>query len=306
MRIVFAGTPDVAVPSLDALLAAGHDVAAVVTRPDAPVGRKRVLTPSPVAHHAEALGLKVLKSARADDALTAEVAALAPELGVVVAYGGLLRRPLLETPRLGWINLHFSLLPRWRGAAPVQRAVIAGDEITGANVFQLEEGLDTGPVFGGIETPTADKTAGQLLDELSRSGAGLLADVVARLADGTAVAVPQQGEATHAPKLSVTDGVLDVSRSAEEVLQRFRGTTPEPGASLSIEGDRVKVLAAAAAQSELRVAPGDVVADGRHALLGTGSDAIELLLVQPAGRKPMPGADWLRGRPGAVRVEVPE
>ncbi|RIJ44324.1 methionyl-tRNA formyltransferase, partial [Clavibacter lycopersici] len=187
MRVVFAGTPHAAVPSLVRLHEDGHDVALVVTRADAPVGRKRVLTPSPVAAEAERLGIPTLRTNRLDDAATAEIAALAPELGVIVAYGGLVREPLLSTPERGWINLHFSLLPRWRGAAPVQRSIMAGESVTGASVFQLERGMDTGPVFSMETRPTgAHETAGDVLGALATQGADLLARTVAGIAAGTA------------------------------------------------------------------------------------------------------------------------
>ncbi|BDZ46984.1 methionyl-tRNA formyltransferase [Naasia aerilata] len=210
MRLVFAGTPTPAVPSLEALAAGPHELAAVLTRPDAPVGRKRILTPSPVAVCAAELGLPVDRPAALDAEYATGLAALQPDLGVVVAYGALLRDPLLSLPRLGWINLHFSLLPRWRGAAPVQHALLAGDRETGASVFQLERGMDTGPVFGMLRRDIGpDETAGDLLDALARDGAGLLSRVVDELAAGTATAAPQVGEPTLAPKLSLLDGALD-------------------------------------------------------------------------------------------------
>src|SRR5690606_31763576 len=194
MRLVFAGTPAPAVPTLHAL-AEQHDIVAVITRPDAPLGRKRVLTPSPVAAAAEELGLPVIKAARLDDEVTARIAALDPDLGVIVAYGGLVREPLLSTPAHGWINLHFSLLPAWRGAAPVQRALIAGDAQIGVSVFQLVPELDAGDVFGmrPVSLP-GDATAGRALDILAADGAALTRDIVAGIADGTAAAVPQRGE----------------------------------------------------------------------------------------------------------------
>ena len=187
---------------------------AVVTREDAPQGRKRVMTPTPVAVEAEAAGIPVIKANRLAP-VADELIALDADLGVIVAYGGLVREPLLSAPRLGWINLHFSLLPRWRGAAPVQRAIIAGDQQTGAAVFQLVPDLDAGDVFAAQSTPIGrNQTAGHLLDSLAASGAGLLARVVDQLADGTAVATPQAGEATSAPKLALEDGRLDWTQDA--------------------------------------------------------------------------------------------
>ena len=239
MRLVFAGTPAAAVPTLRRL-ATLHDIVAVVTRPDAPLGRKRVLTPSPVAQAADELGLPVIRAARLDADATAQITALAPELGVIVAYGGLVREPLLSAPDAGWINLHFSLLPAWRGAAPVQRALIAGDRELGASVFQLVPELDAGDVFAmrTIDVaPTA--TADQALETLAHDGAELTEKVVAAIADGTARAVPQQREPTLAPKLTLDDGLLDWSESVAALFARFRGVTPEPGAHTTIDGQRL-------------------------------------------------------------------
>jgi len=297
LRIVFAGTPAPAVPSLDLLAAGPHEIAAVVTRPDAPLGRKRVLTPSPVAAHAEELGLPVLRAARLDDEATAAIAALEPDLGVIVAYGGLVRAPLLAVPRLGWINLHFSLLPRWRGAAPVQRALIAGDAVTGAAVFDLVEALDAGDVYAELERPLDGfETAGELLDELSHSGAGLLAGVVDALAEGTAEASPQLGESTLAPKLTIDDARLDLSRPLAEVDARLRGVTPEPGAFALLAGERFKIHAARPADDVAALPAGRLAAVDGRILVGTADHPLELLVVQPPGKRAMPAADWWRGR----------
>jgi methionyl-tRNA formyltransferase len=295
MRVVFAGTPSVAVPSLE-LVAAAHDVAAVITREDAPVGRKRVLTPSPVADAAESMGLDVIRANRLDEAVTARIAELEPELGVIVAYGGLLREPLLGTPTHGWINLHFSDLPRWRGAAPVQWTVISGDREAGASVFQLVAELDAGPVFARLSTPVgAHETAGALLNRLAVSGGALLHDVVAAIGAGTAEARPQEGQGSYAPKLGQEDGRLDLGRPADEVYARFRGVTPEPGAHLELEGMRLKVLDCAPLRDHRSLASGTVTADGRRVLAGTADAPLELLEVQPAGKRPMRAADWWRG-----------
>ncbi|MCU1437748.1 MAG: methionyl-tRNA formyltransferase [Naasia sp.] len=304
MRLVFAGTPAAAVPSLDALAAGPHEIAAVLTRPDAPVGRKRVLTASAVADRAAELGLPVDKPARLDDAYRERLALLAPDLGVVVAYGALLRPPILDLPRLGWVNLHFSLLPRWRGAAPVQRAVLAGDRETGASVFRLEAGLDTGPVLGTLRcTIGPEETSGELLDALADSGARLLADIVDRLGDGTAVAIPQQGEATLAPKLTLADGAVDWRQPAERVLDRVRGATPEPGAYLLLGADRLKVLAARRS-SAVDVPAGKLALAGKAVLLGTGSTPLELVTVQPPGKRPMDAASWWRGRAAGAPTQA--
>jgi methionyl-tRNA formyltransferase len=316
LRLVFAGTPAAAVPSLERLVASRHELAGVITRPDAPLGRKRVLTPSPVAAAAERLGLPTIRAARLDAAATAEIEALEPELGVIVAYGGLVREPLLSAPRLGWINLHFSVLPAWRGAAPVQHAIIAGDHELGASVFQLVPELDAGDVFATHRRPAdAGLTAGAALEVLANEGAELLAGVVDAVADGTAVAVPQAGEPSLAPKLTIDDGRLDWGRPAREVLARYLGTTPEPGAWTTIGGERLKVLearpaepadASAGASAPAPLAPGEVRAERRRVVVGTGSEPVELVRVQPAGRAAMTAADWGRGLGGPVRFDVPE
>ncbi|WP_150956437.1 methionyl-tRNA formyltransferase [Microbacterium testaceum] len=295
MRLVFAGTPAVAVPSLRALAAGPHEIAAVITRSDAPLGRKRVLTPSPVAQVAEELGIPVIKADRLDAEVTARIAELEPDLGVIVAYGGLVREPLLSTPAHGWINLHFSLLPRWRGAAPVQRALMAGDAVTGASVFQLVAALDAGDVFAEerYEVP-AGATSATVLDDLAEIGAPLLARVVDDIADGTAVAVAQQGEPTLAPKLTLDDGALDLTRDAESLLHQIAGVTPEPGAHTTLEGARFKILRAAPAEAP-PLPPGRVTASGKDVVVGTGSTPLRLETVQPAGKGAMAAGDWFRG-----------
>ncbi|MET0296178.1 MAG: methionyl-tRNA formyltransferase [Microbacterium sp.] len=297
MRLVFAGTPGPAVPSLRALAASAHDVQLVVSRTDAPLGRKRVLTPSPVAATAEELGLPVLRTDRLDAAATDRVAALEPDLGVIVAYGGLVREPLLSTPRHGWINLHFSLLPRWRGAAPVQRALIAGDERTGASVFQLVAELDAGDVFAEhvIEVP-GGIDSGALLTRLADEGAGVLLDVVDAIEAGTAVAVPQVGEPTYASKLTDDDGRIRWAEPREAVLSRIRGVTPEPGAHTTLAGARLKVLSADEAPADApALDPGEFAGHGKTVLVGTGSAPLRLESVQPAGKAAMRAADWWRG-----------
>ena len=301
LRLVFAGSPAAAVPSLEALLASRHEVVAVITREDSPQGRRGVLTATPVA---EAAGdVEVIKANRLAGPASDRVAELAPDLGVIVAYGGLVREPLLSTPRLGWINLHFSLLPRWRGAAPVQRAIIAGDEQTGAAVFQLVAELDAGDVFGQITEPVGrHQTAGSLLDQLSHSGAALLSRVVDELADGTAVATPQTGEVTLAPKLTLPDGAIDWFQPGEAVANLIRGVTPEPGAFTTLDGARLKVLDAHVAREAPRLQPGHFASEGKRVLVGTASDPIELVTVLPAGKKAMAAADWWRGRPAGAEA----
>ncbi|HWI30722.1 MAG TPA: methionyl-tRNA formyltransferase [Microbacterium sp.] len=304
MRLIFAGTPEAAVPSLRVLAASDHDIATVVTRPDAPLGRKRVITPSPVGAAAEDLGLPVLKTARLDDAATAQLAALHAELGVIVAYGGLVREPLLSTPAHGWINLHFSLLPRWRGAAPVQHALIAGDEETGASVFQLVTELDAGDVYDERRYAVSSRaTAADVLFDLAGLGAELLRDVVAGIEDGTAVAAPQAGVATFAPKLSEADGAIDWERSAEAISGRIRGVTPEPGAHTTVGGIRLKLLDAHLPDGSVSLRPGEIAARGRDILIGTATQAIAVSRVQPSGKQAMAAGDWWRGvRSGEARA----
>jgi len=296
--IVFAGSPAAAVPSLEALAASRHDVAAVLTREDSPQGRRRELTPTAVAASATQLGLPIIRANRLAGAATEAVTALRPDLGVIVAYGGFVREPLLTVPRLGWINLHFSLLPRWRGAAPVQRAIIAGDEVSGASVFQLVPELDAGDVFGQFtQAIGANETAGHLLESLSVGGAELLVRVVNSLADGVARAEPQVGDVTLAPKLDLPDARLDFGQHASTVLDRVRGVTPEPGAFTVVDEMRIKILEAVIVRDEPRLATGQLeLRDGR-VVVGTASDPIELVSVQPAGKKAMRAADWWRGRP---------
>lgn len=296
MRLVFAGTPEPAVPSLRRLAASDHDLAAVITRRDAPVGRKRVLTPSPVAAAAEELGLPAIRADRLDSDATERVAALRPDLGVIVAYGGLVREPLLSTPVHGWINLHFSLLPRWRGAAPVQHALIAGDAETGASVFRLVPELDAGEVYAGRARPITDETAGELLAALAEEGADLLQEVVDAIAAGTAVSRPQVGETTYAGKLTDVDGALRWTEPRAAVLGRIRGVTPEPGAHTTVDGARVKVLAARAADEDApALGPGRMALHRRDLIVGTGSGPVVIDSVQPAGKGAMRAADWWRG-----------
>ncbi|MGZ0210967.1 MAG: methionyl-tRNA formyltransferase [Actinomycetales bacterium] len=296
LRLLFAGSPEVAVPSLDALLRSEHEVAGVLTRTDSPQGRRRVMTPTLVAARAEEAGVSVIRANRLDSAAASAIDDLGVDLGVIVAYGGLVPATVLTIPRLGWINLHFSLLPQWRGAAPVQRAIMAGDTVSGATVFQLVEQLDAGDIFATMTEPIgAQQTAGSLLQQLSFSGATLLANVVDSLADGSAHAVPQTGEVTVAPKLALDDGRIDWSAPAQAVHNRIRGVTPEPGASTSIGGSRLKVLEAAIARDTATLAPGHFDCVGKRVLVGTATDPLELLRVHPEGRKAMDAAAWWRG-----------
>lgn len=315
MKLVFAGTPAVALPTLD-LLARDHDVVSVITREDAPQGRKRVLTPSPVAERATQLEIPTIRANRLDDAVTARVAELQPDLGVIVAYGGLVRSPLLETPRLGWINLHFSLLPRWRGAAPVQWTIMSGDTEGGATVFQLVAALDAGPEFARVMRPIgAHETSGHLLEALSHDGAELTLKVVDDLQSGVARSLEQRGDVTLAPKITLEHARIDWTADAESVFRRIRATTPEPGAFTIIDGLRLKILLAAPTYDTAPLPPGQLAGDGGRVLIGTATAPIELLSVQPAGKKSMPAADWWRGlaagsvhiadRPDPDRLDTP-
>jgi methionyl-tRNA formyltransferase len=303
LRIVFAGSPAAAVPSLHALVASRHEVVGVLTRQDSARGRHRITAPTAVAEAAAGLGLPQLKANRLTAQTGEALTALQPDLGVIVAYGAIVREPLLSMPRLGWINLHFSLLPRWRGAAPVQWAVIAGDEITGACVFQLVPELDAGDVYGRLtQSIPAGQTAGELLDSLARAGAPLLRSVVDAIADGSARAEPQAGDVTIAPKLEPEDGRLDWSAHGVMVANLIRGVTPEPGAFTMLDGARLKVLRAAIAPDADRIPPGRFQLTAGRLLVGTATDPIELTRVQPAGGRPMAAADWWRGRRGGATV----
>ncbi len=306
MKLVFAGTPEVAVPALDALLASGrHEVAAVVTRPDAPAGRGRRLVASPVAERAEEAGIEVLKPVRPKDPDFLErLREIAPDCCPVVAYGALLPRVALDIPAHGWVNLHFSLLPAWRGAAPVQHAIMAGDEITGASTFLIEEGLDSGPVYGTVtEEIRPTDTSGDLLTRLAFAGAGLLAATMDGIEDGTLKAVPQPAEGVSlAPKVNVEDARVDWGTPALRVDRVVRGCTPAPGAWTTFRGERLKIVQARPVPERTDLTPGQLSAGKNNVYAGTGSYAVELLWVQLQGKKPMSGADWARG----VRIAAGE
>ncbi|GAA1417565.1 methionyl-tRNA formyltransferase [Streptomyces thermospinosisporus] len=299
MKLVFAGTPEVAVPALDALLASErHEVAAVVTRPDAPAGRGRRLVASPVAERAQEAGIEVLKPVRPRDPEFLErLKEIGPDCCPVVAYGALLPREALDIPTHGWVNLHFSLLPAWRGAAPVQHALMAGDEITGATTFLIEEGLDSGPVYGTVtEEIRPTDTSGDLLTRLAFAGAGLLAATMDGIEDGTLKAVPQPAEGvSHAPKVTVEDAHVDWRAPALRVDRVVRGCTPAPGAWTTFRGERLKLIQVRPAPERTDLAPGEIAAGKNDVYVGTGSHAVELLWVQAQGKKPMRAADWARG-----------
>lgn len=307
MRIIFAGTPEFAVPSLRALAAAGYDVAGVITREDAPLGRKRVLTPSPVAREAEVLGIPVLKANRLGEAATEWVEALGADLGVIVAYGGLVREPLLSLPRLGWINLHFSDLPRWRGAAPVQRALMAGEQTLGVTVFRLVAALDAGDVLTRDEREYSPGTsAGEALSDLADFGTDAVLRAVRLLGEDAGAGEPQTGEANYAHKLGREDGLVRFvpeegpPPSAAAVLAHWAGVTPEPGAYAELGDQTVKLTQLREVKDELEavLAPGEARIVGKRAIVGCADGALEVVRAQPAGKAAMGGAAWLRGRDG--------
>jgi methionyl-tRNA formyltransferase len=299
MRLVFAGTPEVAVPALDALLASDrHEVVAVVTRPDATAGRGRKLLASPVAQRAQEAGIEVLKPARPrDEDFLARLREIAPDCCPVVAYGALLPKAALDVPAHGWVNLHFSLLPAWRGAAPVQHAVMAGDEVTGAATFLIEQGLDSGPVYGVVtEDVRSTDTSGDLLTRLAHSGARLLTATMDGIEDGTLVAHPQPAEGISlAPKITVEDARVDWKAPALRVDRLVRGCTPAPGAWTLFQGERFKLGPVVPHPERRELAPGELEVAKNAVYAGTGSYAVRLGDVQPQGKKRMAAADWARG-----------
>ncbi|SCG17168.1 methionyl-tRNA formyltransferase [Micromonospora echinofusca] len=303
--MIFAGTPAVAVPALAAVAASRHELVAVVTRPDAPAGRGRGLARSPVGAWADEHGVEVLTPARPrEPEFQDRLRELAPDCVPVVAYGALVPPAALEIPRHGWINLHFSLLPAWRGAAPVQHAVLHGDELTGASVFQLEEGLDTGPVYGTLtdEIRPAD-TSGDLLERLAHSGAGLLVAVLDAIDDGTARAEPQPADGVSlAPKLTVEDARVRWSDPAFAVDRRVRACTPAPGPWTTFRGERVKLGPVTPVPDGPELKPGELLVEKSRVLAGTATTPVRLGEVRAAGKRAMPATDWARG----VRVAAGE
>jgi methionyl-tRNA formyltransferase len=298
MRLVFAGTPATAVPSLDALLKSGHEVAAVVTRPDAPAGRGLHVAPSPVAVRAESAGLEVLKPARpGDPGFLARLRRIAPGCCPVTAYGALIPQEALDIPGHGWVNLHFSLLPAWRGAAPVQHAILHGDDITGATTFRIVRALDAGPVFGTVTEPVRPSdTAGDLLDRLAVSGAELLVATIDGIESGELTARPQPEEGVSlAPKITTEDARVRWAEPAIAVSRRVRACTPVPGAWTALNGARIKLWPFAGVADEQHVPPGQLRVQGRQVLVGTGTRPVQLGDVQPHGKRRMPAADWARG-----------
>jgi len=305
MRVLFAGTPEVAVPSLRALIDSRHEVVAVLTRADAPAGRGRRLVPSAVAEVALDAGIEVLRPdrPRAPEFL-GRLAEIAPDAAPIVAYGGLIPPAALAVPHHGWINLHFSLLPAWRGAAPVQHAVLAGDEVTGASTFRLEEGLDTGPVFGVvIEAIGPRDTAGDVRGRLAHSGAGLLLATLDGVEAGTLVAVPQPADGVSlAPKLTVADARVDWSDPAMRIDRLIHGCTPAPGAWSTFRGERLKLGPVQPGADPADLGPGELRVLRAGVWVGTATRAVRLGDVQAQGKRVMAAGDWARG----VRVEPGE
>lgn len=305
MRVLFAGTPQAAVPALNALLGSPHEVVAVLTRPDARAGRGRQLMPSPVAEIALAEGIEVLRPERVrDPAFLDRLAEIAPAAAPIVAYGGLIPPSALSIPEHGWVNLHFSLLPAWRGAAPVQHAVMAGDQVTGASTFQLEEGLDTGPVFGVLTDAIGPTdTAGDLLGRLAESGAGLLVATLDGIETGALVPVPQPADGVSlAPKIRVEDAQVVWTDPAMRVDRLIRGCSPAPGAWSEFRGERVKLGPVSLAPDVTDVAAGELRVVKNRIWVGTATHAVLLGEVKAEGKRLMPAGDWARG----VRVEPGE
>ncbi|KOU15213.1 methionyl-tRNA formyltransferase [Streptomyces sp. WM6372] len=284
---------------MDALIASGrHEVAAVITRPDAPAGRGRRLVASPVAERAEEAGIEILKPVRPrDPEFQARLREIGPDCCPVVAYGALIPKSALEIPRHGWVNLHFSLLPAWRGAAPVQHSIMGGDQVTGASTFLIEEGLDTGPVYGHLtEEIRPTDTSGDLLTRLAFAGSGLLAATMDGIEDGTLRAVEQPADGISlAPKITVEDARVDWKAPAMRADRVVRGCTPAPGAWTVFRGERLKLISVGLVTDRTDLAPGELAPGKNNVYVGTGSHAVELLWVQPQGKKPMRGADWARG-----------
>ncbi len=300
MRVVFAGTPEAALPALEALTGSRHELVGVVTRPDAPAGRGRRLVASPVAVRAEELGVPVLKPEHPrDPAFQEQLRALRPDCCPVVAYGALLPTSALEIPPHGWVNLHFSVLPAWRGAAPVQHAIWAGDEVTGATTFRIVRELDAGPTFGVMtERIRPTDTAGDLLGRLAEGGAGLLVATLDGIEDGSLEARPQPDDGVSlAPKISVEDARVAWSEPAAGVDRRIRACTPAPGAWTLHAGERMKL--APVDPTDVALEPGVLEVTKNAVLVGTGTTAVRLGEVKPFGKRQMPAADWARG----VRLE---
>ncbi len=298
MRLIFAGTPSVTLPALRALHDSHHELIAVVTRPDAPAGRGRRLVRSPAGAWADEHGIEVLSPERPrDPAFLDRLRDLAPDCVPVVAYGALVPPAALEIPKHGWVNLHFSLLPAWRGAAPVQHAIMAGDQVTGASIFQLEAGLDTGPVYGTMtEDIRPTDTSGALLERLAATGAGLLVHVLDGIEQGTLRAEPQPAHGVSlAPKITVEDARVRWDDPAFAVDRRIRACTPAPGAWTTFREERVKLGPVRPVANGPQLGPGDLLVERHQVLVGTATTPVHLGEVRAAGKKAMPATDWARG-----------
>ncbi len=301
MRVVFAGTPEPALPALEAIAASRHDLVGVVTRPDAPAGRGRKLTPSPVAVRAAELGVPVLKPTHPKDPdFQAELRSLEPDCCPVVAYGALLPQSALDIPRHGWINLHFSCLPAWRGAAPVQHALWAGDEVTGATTFRIVRALDAGPTFGVMtERIRPTDTAGDLLGRLAEGGAGLLVTTLDGIEDGVLEAREQPTDGVSlAPKITVDDACVNWTEPAEAIDRRIRACTPAPGAWTTFEDARIKLAPVTLVPEAESLSPGTLGINKSEVLVGTGTVPVRLSEVKAFGSRQMLAADWARGLQG--------
>lgn len=299
MRLVFAGTPEPAAVALQRLIDSDHEVVAVLTRPDARKGRGRTLHPSPVKELAVANGIEVLTPERlsGDNDAAQRLAELQPDAIPVVAYGNLVPESMLAIPRHGWVNLHFSLLPAWRGAAPVQAAIRAGDAVTGATTFRIDKGLDTGEVLGTIEEPIGPTdTADDLLTRLAHRGADLLVSTMDGLAAGTVTPTLQPVEGSYAPKITPDEARVDWRAPAAEIDRAIRAYTPAPGAWTTLRGERVKIGPVRLTETSAGpLAPGEVAAEKHSVRVGTGFGDVELGQIQPPGKKQMDAADWARG-----------
>lgn len=295
MKIFFAGTPETAIPTLSALLEAGHEIVGVITRDDAPVGRKAILTPSPVAVFAQSAGIETIKANRITDDVCERIEATHADLGIVVAYGGFLSDRALQATTFGWLNLHFSDLPQLRGAAPVQHTLLQGNDKAATCVFQLVAAMDAGPIASTEFTDlNGTETTGELLATLALTGAHHVVDVVENVSQGTMSFTEQVGEPTFAPKLDAHHGQLIAEDSGQVNFNRYRGVTPEPGAWILDNGVRVKIHVAKLSIHALE--PGEICIVDDSVLWGTASTAIELVEVQPSGKQRMNARDWARGR----------
>lgn len=306
MRLVFAGTPEPAAVALQRLLASEHEVVAVLTRPDARKGRGRTLHPSPVKALALEHDIEVLtpETLAGDSTIQHRLRELSPDAVPVVAYGNLIPTDMLDIPTHGWVNLHFSLLPDWRGAAPVQAAIANGDEVTGATTFRIDEGLDTGDILGKLETGIGQtETSGELLERLADTGADLLAATMDALEAGTATPIPQPHEGTYAHKITPADARVDWAQPASVIDRSIRAHTPAPGAWTMRGEERFKLGPVTPTDGDT-LAPGEALFGKNEVLVGTADGDVRLGTIQPPGKKMMNAADWARGLHPEAKEEV--